>query len=63
MVVLAEPPAAVIDDRPRRGTGLLLPDIQDHDGIRVCSIHEPPVPVGIADPEFVAALAHVQHGP
>jgi len=62
-LVLPQSTDARVNDRLRRPPRLLAEDRQNHDGVGVGPVHDPPVGSGIPDSQLVAPRSHDRHRP
>src|SRR3990170_2804517 len=62
IVIFLDSPLACVDNRSRRLSALLAEDFQDHDGIRVDPIDDPPGNPGIVDAQFMTPWTQPRHG-
>src|SRR4051812_18292840 len=62
LVILGKAAPASLEHRPWSRRRLLLEDLQDHDGVWVDSVEDPPGHVSVTNAQFVAAWADRGHG-
>ncbi len=62
-VVLRQSADARVNDRLRRRPGLVAEDRQNHDGVGVSPVHDPPVDFGVTNSQFVTSRPHNGHRP
>jgi hypothetical protein len=62
-VVLPQSASARVNDDFRRRASRLAEHRQNHNGVSIGSVHNPPVNFDISDPEFVAVRPHHRHRP
>ncbi len=62
-VILPQSADACVNDGLRRRPGCLAEDRQNHNGVGIGAVHDPPISFGVSNSQFVTARTHNRHRP